>query len=175
MRLNMLSLAALAALAALPAAAQEQSTADLVAIVTGGLVDGSQSLFGTLKGEVKKGLDGVYEINLNDGGAPAMMAYRPLGDCVFEVSTYRANSSPFITGVFDFNKVTAINVQDQGPWEGLNAYLVMLEGADAVQMPDPQQGGKLVTIPGYASLVTSIEQSAITDAIGKLRAICPGA
>ena len=75
---------------------------------------------------------------------------------------------------FDLEPVTAIKFDSQGPYKGLNAVVLSLEGAGAVvQMLDAK--GNPQPVPPFASIVTSLSLDDLNAAATALRAACPGA
>lgn len=152
-----------------PALAQE-STMSLVAKVVGGLVDEGEMLQGTLgKGVVNEIAEGAYEIGFSKGVASFL--YDEPEPCVF-IQHSQMEGEPTSDARFDFNVITAIEVQDQGEWEGLKAAVIQLQGPEtAVQM---MQGDTWVTGPNFAFLVSSITADELKAAAAALREACPG-
>jgi hypothetical protein len=142
----------------------------LVAKVIGGLADGSELVMGTLgKGIVYELEPGAYEVGFDKGVASFL--YAEPTPCVFTQHA-RLDGRATSDARFDFNVITAIEVEDQGDWEGLRAAMVELQGPDnAVEV---REGETWVTAPGSAFLVSSIAAGDISAAAGALRALCPG-
>ena len=166
--------AALLAVAAVLVAAApvlaEENRLSLVAKVIGGLADGSEMVMGTLgKGVVYELEPGAYEVGFDQGVASFL--YAEPTPCVFTQHS-RLDGQPTSDSRFDFNVITAIEVEDQGDWEGLKAAMVELQGPDnAVEV---REGETWVTAPGSAFLVSSIPAGDIGAAAMALRALCPG-
>ena len=112
-------------LSATPALAKEDYLA-LVARLTGGLMDGGQTITGSLRtGDVKMIAPGTFEVTYKSGVATFL--YDEPDTCHFTQHSQMANQ-PTAEARLDFTLVTSIEVRDQGQWEGLNAALVTLNG-----------------------------------------------
>jgi hypothetical protein len=152
---------------ALASTALAADTVTQVAILTGGLVDGAQTMtagFGV--GPVTNPQPGYYEVAYDKG------VIKFLFD---EVDTCKVNVHAEIPTQgsadlrYDLTKVTGIVVDSRGEFEGQNAVLVTLEGPDVVQS---MMGDNWVTQPGFAFLVGSLTAEEYQAAADELQRIC---
>jgi hypothetical protein len=161
-------LALLSLLLASPAVAQDSSL-PLIARLLGGLVDGGQTLQGALgKGSVKAVGNGAFEVTFGKGVATFL--YTQPGTCIFTQHS-QMMGEPSSDARLDFTKVTAIEVRDQGKWEGLNAAVVTISGPPET-MQVMIRDSLVNQTPVFAFLVTSMPVGELKAAADELQRIC---
>jgi hypothetical protein len=167
MKLSRLAVLPLLAIAS-PAFAKDDYLA-LVARLMGGLTDGGQAIIGTFDaGTVKMTAPGVFEITFETGAATFL--YTEPDTCIFTQHS-QMEGQPTSEARLDFTKVTGVDIQDQGEWDGLNAAVVTLNGP-----PETLQimlGDKLVNQqPAFAFLASSITLEELQAAADELQRVC---
>jgi hypothetical protein len=162
-----LAIAAAALLLTGPVLAQESRLA-IVAKVSSGLADGGETLIGALgKGKVTEVGDGVFEIALKDGVAKFL--FEETDTCKFAIISSMENQ-PTTNARFDTTKITAIEVRDQGEWEGLKAVLVTVTGADGTL--EVMIGDAWINQPMFSFLASNLTADEIKAAADELLRIC---
>ena len=161
-------LAVLPLLFATPVFAQDTSL-PLIAKLLGGLTDGGETLMGSLgTGKVKTTGDGAFEITFEKGVASFL--YDQPDTCVFTQHS-QMKGEPTSDARFDFTKVTAIEIRDQGEFEGLKAVLITFAGPE--DMLQVMMSDKLVNqTPAFAFLATSMPLDEFQAAADELQRIC---
>jgi hypothetical protein len=171
MRYRRLVTAALLASASAPALAQE-SPIELFARVAGGLVDGGQVSMGSLGvGGVARVAGNAFEIRFA-AGEPAIMTFDQPLDCIF-LQGISMKGQPSTTIRLDFNRITSIQLLDQGKFNELNAVALQFEGPEGIAQLVSVDGGAQNIAP-LASIVTSLSLDDIAAAASALRKVCPG-
>ena len=165
-----IAVASLVALAG-PALAQSNDPVELFAQVSAGLRDGGKVSIGTLGvGTVTKTSPTAWTVALADG--TAVFTFAEPQPCIFtELSEMKGQ--PTLKIEFDLESVSAIKFESQGPYNGLNAVALGLEGTgDLVKLLDDK--GNAQPVPPFASIVTSLSIDDLNAAAEALRAACPG-
>ena len=151
----------------LSSTAHAADTIAQVALLTGGLADGAQTMiagFGT--GPVTMPEPGYYEVTFDKGVVKFL--YDEPDTC--QVTLHADIPSQGTADIrYDLTKVTNVTVDDRGKFEGLNAAVITLEGADVVQV---MMSGNWVTQPGFAFLAGSLTLDQYQAAADELRRIC---
>lgn len=174
MRVTRLVLATTTAFLAFLSAAGSQELVnefELAAAVTGGIADGGEILIGSLgKGKATALGDGAYDVALAKGTMKFL--FTETDTCVFAVHSQMEGEGTSEVR-FDLTKVTGIDVQSQGEWEGLKATLVTFNGPEGIMqtLMSNEWISQPMAISFLASTMTTEE---ITEAAEELRRRCPG-
>jgi hypothetical protein len=152
------------------------SELQLVALITGGLVDGGKVLIGSLGiGTVTQTGDGVYQIRFPGEDATASFVYKLESDCIVTQES-SMEGWPTTVARYNFNVMDKIDVTAQQPlpgYEGVNFMLMEMKGLPSMaRMADGN--GEMVDLPwAGASLATSLTADEVRGAAQALAMFCP--